>query len=98
VQAPAPAPVSAPATAPGETNVVPKRTRDSVRSREHSRHTTRARHTARRAPVLARKVAAHTVAGRVVALRPVPRGGVQAGAGGIAPGLPLAVRAAGPTL
>ena len=38
------------------------------------------------------------VAARTVALRTAPRGGVQAGAGGSAAGLPLSIPAAGLTL
>jgi hypothetical protein len=99
VQAPAPAPVAAPepvtppapevSPTPVGKNVAPERVREVVRGRKHNKRP--ARHP--RATVKS----AHRVAVRTVALRIAPRGGVQAGAGGTAPGLPLTVPAAGLT-
>jgi hypothetical protein len=49
--------------------------------------------------VTTRKVQRSRVAAvRTVALRTAPRGGVQAGAGGTAPGLPLTIPASGLSL
>jgi hypothetical protein len=96
VQAPAPAPVAAPAPqvppTPVENTVVPQRVPKVVHGRKHSKRHKRSAHRTR--PTVKRPRA---VAARTVALRVAPRGGVQAGAGGTAPGLPLTVPAAGLT-
>jgi hypothetical protein len=96
VQAPAPAPVTAPVPAappaPVETPA-PQRLRDVVQGRERTHKT---RTTRKTSPQV--RPAHRVVAARTVALRTAPRGGVQAGAGGSAAGLPLSIPAAGLTL
>ena len=108
MQAPAPAPVTAPVPAappaPVETPA-PQRLRDVVQGRErthktrktHETHKTRTTRTTRKTSPQVRP-AHRVVAARTVALRTAPRGGVQAGAGGSAAGLPLSIPAAGLTL
>lgn len=98
VQAPAPAPViaaPAPAPPPVETTT-PERVNRVVQGRERSAPTRRTHRTTKAKPK--RSVQRSRVASaRTVALRTAPRGGVQAGAGGTAAGLPLTIPASGLT-